>query len=139
VLKPKLLKAYFDMEKMKFVELKPEQIRRLNIKKFYYKVIRKGLYKVIYGERGTAKLLSFSSVKNAGKTGTAQVFRHKKRKEKIEKWYLQNHAWFVDFVPYKKPEFVISVFVEHGIGGSKTAVPITKSIIDKMYTEGIIK
>ncbi|WP_457625510.1 penicillin-binding protein 2 [Persephonella sp.] len=139
VLKPKLLKAYFDMEKMKFVELKPEQIRRLNIKKFYYKVIRKGLYKVIYGERGTAKLLSFSPVKNAGKTGTAQVFRHKKRKEKIEKWYLQNHAWFVDFVPYKKPEFVISVFVEHGIGGSKTAVPITKSIIDKMYTEGIIK
>ncbi|SNZ07140.1 penicillin-binding protein 2 [Persephonella hydrogeniphila] len=138
VLKPKLLKAYFDMEKRKFVEVKPQLIRKLNIKNFYYRIIKKGLYKVIYGEKGTAKLLSLSPVKNAGKTGTAQVFRHKKRKEKIEKWYLQNHAWFVDFLPYKRPKFVISVFVEHGIGGSKTAVPITKSIIDEMYAEGII-
>ncbi len=138
VLKPKLLKAYFDMEKRRFVKVETQQIRKIYIKRFFYNVIKKGLYQVVYGERGTAKLLSLAPVKNGGKTGTAQVFRHKKRKEKIEKWYLQNHAWFVDFVPYKKPRYVISVFVEHGIGGSKTAVPITKSILEKMYSEGIL-
>ncbi|WP_293442424.1 penicillin-binding protein 2 [Persephonella sp.] len=138
VLKPKLLKAYFDMERRRFVEVETQQIRKLHIKNFFYKVIKKALYKVVYGEKGTAKLLSLAPVKNGGKTGTAQVFRHKKRKEKIEKWYLQNHAWFVDFAPYRKPRYVISVFVEHGIGGSKTAVPITKSILEKMHAEGIL-
>ncbi|WP_457639732.1 penicillin-binding protein 2 [Persephonella sp.] len=138
VMKPRLLKAHFDMEKKRFEETKVQQIRKLPIKSFFYRVIKKGLYDVVYGEKGTAKLLSLAPVKNAGKTGTAQVFRHKKRKQKIEKWYLQNHAWFVDFVPYKKPRYVISVFVEHGIGGSKTAVPITKSIIEKLHEKGIL-
>ncbi|WP_456393151.1 penicillin-binding protein 2 [Persephonella sp.] len=138
VLKPRLLKAYFDMNSRRFVETEVQQVRKLHIKKFFYRIIKKGLYDVVYGERGTAKLLSISPVKNAGKTGTAQVFRHKKRKEKIEKWYLQNHAWFVDFVPYRKPRYIISVFVEHGIGGSKTAVPITKAIIEKLFDKGIL-
>ncbi|MBK3333164.1 penicillin-binding protein 2 [Persephonella atlantica] len=139
LLKPRLLKAYYDMSKMRFITVKTEVIRKLNLKRFYFRVIKKGLYDVVYGKNGTAKLLSTLPVKNAGKTGTAQVFRHKKRKEKIEKWYLQNHAWFVDFVPYRKPEYLISVFVEHGIGGARTAVPITKSIIQKMYGEGLIR
>ncbi len=139
VLKPQLLKAYYDTHKMRFVNVKTEKIRKLHIKQFFYRVIKKGLYDVVYGKDGTAKLLSTLPIKNAGKTGTAQVFRHKKRKEKIEKWYLQNHAWFVDFVPYRKPKYLISVFVEHGIGGARTAVPITKSIIEKMYSEGILR
>jgi len=138
VLKPRLLKAYFDMNSRRFVETEVQQVRKLQIKKFFYRVIKKSLYDVVYGERGTAKLLSLSPVKNAGKTGTAQVFRHKKRKEKIEKWYLQNHAWFIDFLPYRKPRYIISVFVEHGIGGSKTAVPITKSIIERLFKKGIL-
>ncbi|NPA12394.1 MAG: penicillin-binding protein 2 [Aquificae bacterium] len=139
VVKPRLLKAYFDMEKRRFVETEGEVFRKLDINSFYYTVIKKGLYRVVYGARGTAKLLATAPIKNAGKTGTAQVFRHKKRKVKIDKWELQNHAWFVDFFPYKKPKYVLSVFVEHGIGGSKTAVPITKAIIEKMFQQGIVK
>jgi len=138
VLKPRLLKAYFDMNSRRFIQTEVIQLRKLPIKESFYGIIKKGLYNVVYGKKGTAKLLSLSPVKNAGKTGTAQVFRHEKRKEKIEKWYLQNHAWFVDFVPYKKPKYIISVFVEHGIGGSKTAVPITKSVIEKLFNEGIL-
>ncbi len=139
VIKPQLLKAYYDNDRMRFIDVSAEKIRKLHIKPFFYKVIKKGLYDVVYGPEGTAKLLSTLPVKNAGKTGTAQVFRHKKRKEKIEKWYLQNHAWFVAFVPYRKPEYLMSVFVEHGIGGAKTAVPITKSIIEKMHKEGLLR
>ncbi|WP_029519910.1 penicillin-binding protein 2 [Persephonella sp. IF05-L8] len=137
VFKPKLLKAYFDTQKRKFIETEPQIIRKLDIKKFYYNIIKLGLYKVVYGRKGTAQILKDAPVKNAGKTGTAQVFRHKKIKQEIEKWELQNHAWFIDFAPYYKPKFVISVFVEHGIGGSKTAAPITKEIIERLYQEGL--
>jgi penicillin-binding protein 2 len=136
VYKPHLLKAYFDTDKNKLVEIKPELIRSLNIRREYINAIRKGLYLVVYGKRATAKDLKDAPVKNAGKTGTAQVYRHEEHNVKIDKWELQNHAWFVDFAPYKDPKYVISVFVEHGIGGSKTAVPITKEIINRLYEEG---
>ncbi|WP_457641383.1 penicillin-binding protein 2 [Persephonella sp.] len=138
VYKPKLLKGYFNMDTKELIETKAELIRNLNVKKDYIKVIKKGLYLVVYGSKGTAKKLADLPVKNAGKTGTAQVFRHKKHKEKIDKWELQNHAWYVSFFPYRKPKFAMSVFVEHGVGGSKTAVPITKYIIKEMYEKGIL-
>ncbi|NPA54368.1 MAG: penicillin-binding protein 2, partial [Aquificae bacterium] len=136
VYKPHLLKAYFDMDKNKLIEIKPELIRSLNISKKYINTIRRGLYLVVYGKRATAKDLKDAPVKNAGKTGTAQVYRHEEHNVKIDKWELQNHAWFVDFAPYRNPKYVISVFVEHGIGGSKTAVPITKDIINRLYEAG---
>ena len=136
VYKPHLLKAYFDPTLNRYIEIKPELIRKLNIKKEFINTVKKGLYLVVYGSRATAKDLRDAPVKNAGKTGTAQVYRHVDHQHKTDKWELQNHAWFVDFAPYKNPKFVISVFVEHGIGGSKTAVPITKDIIEKFYEEG---
>ncbi len=136
VYKPHLLKAYFDPVLNKVIEIKPELIRKLDIKKEFINTIKKGLYLVVYGRRATAKDMRDAPVKNAGKTGTAQVYRHVDHKSKTDKWELQNHAWFVDFAPYKHPKYVISVFVEHGIGGSKTAVPITKDIINKLYEAG---
>ncbi len=136
VYKPHLLKAYFDPTLNRYIEIKPELIRKLNIKKEFINTVKKGLYLVVYGSRATAKDLRDAPVKNAGKTGTAQVYRHVDHQHKTDKWELQNHAWFVDFAPYKNPKFVISVFVEHGIGGSKTAVPITKDIIEKFYEAG---
>ncbi len=138
IYKPKLLKSYFDMDLQELIETKPELIRELNIKKDFINVIKKGLYLVVYGKKGTAKKMSDLPVKNAGKTGTAQVFRKPEKGKKIDRWDLQNHAWYVAFFPYKKPKFAVSVFVEHGIGGSKTAVPITKSIVMELYKKGLI-
>ncbi|WP_456402182.1 penicillin-binding protein 2 [Persephonella sp.] len=138
VLKPKLLKSYYDMDLQELIETKPEVIRILDIKKDYINVIKKGLYLVVYGQKGTAKKLADLPVKNAGKTGTAQVFRKPEKDKKIDRWDLQNHAWYVAFFPYRKPQYVMSVFVEHGMGGSKTAVPITKTIIERLMKEGLI-
>ena len=138
IYKPRLLKAYYDRHEDKYIEEKSELIRKLPVKKGYIKVIKRGLYLVVYGSRGTAKLLAKAPVKNAGKTGTAQVIRKKDPKMKVKKWEHENHAWFVSLFPYDKPKFAMVVFVEHGKGGSKTAVPITKSIIDKLFHEGII-
>jgi penicillin-binding protein 2 len=129
VLKPKILKAVYDKKSQNFIETKTQIIRSLDINKENLNAVKKGMYLVVYGKKGTAKILSKAPFKNAGKTGTAQVFRKPKKGEKITKWELQNHAWFVDMFPYKDPKFVIATFVEHGKGGSKTAAPITLKVI----------
>ncbi|NPA51889.1 MAG: penicillin-binding protein 2 [Aquificae bacterium] len=139
IFKPQLLKAYFDNKENRLYTTKPVLIRSLNVNSFYIKIIKKGLYRVIYGKRGTAKILRDTPVINAGKTGTAQVSRKKSKKEEKEtKWELKDHAWFVDFYPYKKPKFSVAVFVEHGESGGRVAAPIVKDIIEKSVIEGIL-
>ena len=39
---------------------------------------------------------------------------------------------FVAFAPYKNPQYAISVLVEHGGSGGKTAAPIAKKVIKKV-------
>ncbi|RMA97071.1 penicillin-binding protein 2 [Hydrogenothermus marinus] len=136
VLKPLLLKAYVD--KGKIYENEPVVLNKLPIKKDIFSYIKKGLYLVIYGKRGTAKILQDLPVEVAGKTGTAQVYRKPKKNEKIDKWELQNHAWFISFFPYKNPQFSSVVFIEHG-EKSSNAVKITKNLIEKMIENGFIK
>ncbi len=131
VYKPKLMKAYFSNKDNSLHTVPDTLIREFNIRKSYIKVIQRGLYKVVYGKRGTAKRLSKAPVKNAGKTGTAQVYRYLKRKKKHDKWELKDHAWFVDFYPYKNPKYAVAVFVEHGESGGRVAAPIVKSIMEK--------
>ena len=41
----------------------------------------------------------------------------------------RDHALFVAFAPYNKPQYSISVVVEHGGSGSKSAAPIAKKVI----------
>ena len=35
-----------------------------------------------------------------------------------------SHAWFVGFAPFDNPKYAVSVIVEHGIGGARSAAPI---------------
>ena len=74
----------------------------------------------------------------AGKTGTAQVKRITEEQRELDLETSQipyedrDHAWFVAFGPYKNPRYSISVFVEHGGSGSKTAAPLAKKVIKKV-------
>ena len=70
----------------------------------------------------------------AGKTGTAQVKRITEAERELDldtnqiPYKERDHAWFIAFGPYKKPRYAISVLVEHGGSGSKTAAPIAKKL-----------
>ena len=44
----------------------------------------------------------------------------------------RDHALFVAFAPYTDPRYAISVVVEHGGSGSKSAAPIAKKVIKKV-------
>lgn len=71
-----------------------------------------------------------------GKTGTAQVRRItmveresgvKKNREKP--WRERDHSLFVGYAPLDNPIYAVSVVIEHGGGGSKTAAPIARDIL----------
>ena len=74
----------------------------------------------------------------AGKTGTSQVKRFTERQRELEiknedlPYEERDHALFVAFAPYENPRYSISVVVEHGGSGSKSAAPIAKQIIKKV-------
>ncbi|MFN3314043.1 MAG: penicillin-binding transpeptidase domain-containing protein, partial [Hyphomonas sp.] len=42
---------------------------------------------------------------------------------------LRDHALFVAYAPHDAPKYAISVIVEHGEGGSRTAAPVARDII----------
>ncbi len=137
VLKPLLLKAYYDSKIHSYIETKPVILKHIPVRSSVFKYVKKGLYLVVYGKRGTAKIMRQVPVKNAGKTGTAQVYKRTEKHKKINKWELQNHAWFIDFFPYKKPRYIISTFIEHG-KSSSNAVKLTHNIVNRLYEENII-
>ena len=74
----------------------------------------------------------------AGKTGTSQVRRFTEAQRELEvknedlPYEQRDHALFVAFAPYKEPRYSISVLVEHGGSGSKSAAPIAKKVIKKV-------
>jgi len=70
----------------------------------------------------------------AGKTGTAQVKRISMRERELDLKIEQipykdrDHALFVAYGPYINPRYALSIIVEHGGSGSKTAAPIAKEL-----------
>ncbi|MBI4239631.1 penicillin-binding protein 2 [Candidatus Uhrbacteria bacterium] len=67
---------------------------------------------------GSAKRLSLLGVSAAGKTGTAQWGVNK-----------QPHAWFTGWAPFDNPQLALTVLVEEGEEGSRTAVPVAYEIL----------
>ena len=85
-----------------------------------------------YGSRLTKDKFVF-----AGKTGTSQVKRFTAKQRELEvknedlPYEDRDHALFVAFAPYKDPRYSISVVIEHGGSGSKSAAPIAKKLLRK--------
>ena len=86
-----------------------------------------------YGSRLQEKQFMF-----AGKTGTSQVRKFTARQRELEiknedlPYEERDHALFVAFAPYHDPRYAISVVVEHGGSGSRSAAPIAKKVLKKL-------
>jgi len=101
-------------------------------------IIRRSMSDVINDPTGTAykARIQEQGMTMAGKTGSVQVKRITiaEREEGIKKnedrpWKDRDHALFVGYAPIDNPRYAISVVVEHGGGGSKTAAPIARDIL----------
>lgn len=95
------------------------------------------MVEVVHGATGTARRSGAGApVRFAGKTGTAQVFgiaQDEDVKKKEIPDHLKDHALFVAFAPHDAPEIAIAVIVENGGGGSRTAAPIARRLIDQFF------
>jgi penicillin-binding protein 2 len=85
------------------------------------------------GGTGARSRIDIEGFDMAGKTGTAQVRRLtaalRGRSADSIPWEFRDHALFIAFAPVVEPRYAISVIVEHGGGGSKTAAPIAKDVM----------
>jgi penicillin-binding protein 2 len=118
----------------------PTEVPPLGVAEWALSLVREGMFRVVNGERGTARAarLPDPDVVMAGKTGTSQVRRISRtervtgvRKNEEKPWEERDHALFVAFAPYRAPRYAVAVVVEHGGSGSQAAAPIARDIIAK--------
>jgi penicillin-binding protein 2 len=111
----------------------------LGIDEAHLRLVLRGMNEVVNGARGTARLPPLpGGVLMGGKTGTAQVRRITKAerasgayKRKNRPWEHRDHALFVALAPMDAPRYAVSVIVEHGESGAKTAGPVARDIMAK--------
>ena len=100
-------------------------------------LIQKAMYEVCNNPHGTATNYLSSKVILAGKTGTAQVVGikqdiEKRKKEHELSYYRRSHAWMTTYGPYKNPQYIVTVLVEHGGHGGHAAGKIVSNIYNKL-------
>jgi len=104
--------------------------------------IRLGMYDVCNSPHGTARrAMSALPIVIAGKTGTSQVVsipqgEKKRMLESQLDYYSRSHAWLTTYAPFKNPQYVVTVLVEHGGHGGSTSGPIAAEIYRWMANEG---
>jgi len=104
--------------------------------------IRLGMYDVCNSPHGTARrAMSNLPIVIAGKTGTSQVVsipqgEKKRMLESQLDYYSRSHAWLTTYAPFKNPQYVVTVLVEHGGHGGSTSGPIAAEIYKWMANEG---
>lgn len=100
----------------------------------YWDQVISAMVDVAHKPNGTAfKIGKDAKYKIAGKTGTAQVFGldedEEYEAENLAK-KLHDHGLFVAFAPADDPKIAIAVIVENGGGGSKSAAPVARKVMD---------
>jgi penicillin-binding protein 2 len=137
ILKPYLVKRIEGSERQSRKEFYPEIISQIGVAPDHLEQVRKALRDVVNGARGTGKKSRLKNIIVSGKTGTAQVVRMKSNEE-LEKGEIipvkyRDHAWFVAYAPYEKPEIAVAIIVEHGGHGGATAGPIAGKIFKEYF------
>ena len=105
----------------------------------YWDDIIKSMRDVVHGPGGTAWRSGLNApYEFAGKTGTSQVISIAQDKEynkdDIPKEF-QDHALFIAFAPVSDPKIALAIIVENGGGGSKTAAPIARKMLDQFMLQ----
>ncbi|MDA8415348.1 MAG: penicillin-binding protein 2 [Desulfobacteraceae bacterium] len=134
VYRPFLVKRIVDSDGKSLKEFKPVVIGRTGISPANFRLVKQGLFAVVNEPGGTGGVARLYDVRVAGKTGTSQVVKMRDSKQGTPYKY-RDHALFVAFAPYDKPEIAVAVVVEHGEHGGSAAAPIAARIL-RAYFDG---
>jgi penicillin-binding protein 2 len=110
----------------------PKLIGKLPVSASNLDIVKRGLWKVVNGESGTARGSRLVDIDMSGKTGTSQVISRKEDETLQEEdvpAHLRSHAWFLAYAPSNEPLIAVAVVVEHGEHGSGAAAPIAREMI----------
>jgi penicillin-binding protein 2 len=85
---------------------------------------------------GTGRSASIPGITVAGKTGTAQVYKHSAGVDsdllpKDER----DHAWFAGYAGEVEPEIAFAIVVEHGGHGGSSAAPIARRVLEVYFDD----
>ncbi len=86
--------------------------------------IRRGMWRVVNEDGGTARRARIKDNEVAGKTGTAQFWRGGVK---------DNHTWFIAFAPYENPKYAVCVFVQGAEAGGAVSAPIVAKILEEAF------
>jgi penicillin-binding protein 2 len=134
VYRPFLVKRIVDADGKSLKEFKPEIIGQTGISPDKFRLVKQGLFAVVNEPGGTGSMARLYDVRVAGKTGTSQVVKMHDSKRGTPSQF-RDHALFVAFAPYDKPEIAVAVVVEHGEHGGSAAAPIVGRIM-RAYFDG---
>lgn len=128
IYRPHLVKRIVDADGKTLRETKTEIIGTASFSKESFRLVKQGMYAVVNDAGGTGAAARQYDVKVAGKTGTSQVVKLRDSKLGTPYQY-RDHALFVAFAPYDKPEVAVAVVVEHGEHGGAAAAPIASRML----------
>ncbi|HBG06275.1 MAG TPA: penicillin-binding protein 2 [Geobacter sp.] len=134
VYQPHLVKRVVDSDGKALQEFTPQVSGKTGFKPETYRLIKEGLFAVVNEPRGTGGMARLYEVKVAGKTGSSQVVKLRDSRGDVP-YQFRDHALFVAFAPYEKPEIAVAVIVEHGEHGGSAAAPIAGKLL-RTYFEG---
>ncbi|MCX6958910.1 MAG: penicillin-binding protein 2 [Verrucomicrobia bacterium] len=106
------------------IKIRSDLIKEGGILPDQFEKVRKGMWKVVNDDTGTARKARVKDSVVAGKTGTAQFFRNGVK---------DYHTWFLCFAPYDKPRYVVAVFVQGGKSGGSVPAPIAAKILEQIF------
>jgi penicillin-binding protein 2 len=140
LVRPLLVKKILSENHQVVEEFEPELIRDITVpdqngtrvSPETLATVRKGLWQVANGPRGTAQWWKIPGVEFAGKTGTTQLqsFSAAEIYDRCENRPLQmrHHGTFAGYVPADKPDIAIAVLAEHSCHGNTGSVPVFRDI-----------
>ncbi|MGB9082800.1 MAG: penicillin-binding transpeptidase domain-containing protein, partial [Desulfuromonadaceae bacterium] len=132
--RPHLVKRIVDADGKTLTETKTEVIGNAPFSKESYRLVKQGMLAVVNEPGGTGVAARLYDVKVAGKTGTSQVVKLRDSKRGTP-YQFRDHALFVAFAPFEKPEIAVAVVIEHGEHGGASAAPIAARIL-RAYFDG---
>ena len=119
--------------------LEPQAQPAIDIDDAAWQRVHNAMLGVIEDVRGSAHgVMQGTAYRVAAKTGTAQVFSLAEDEEydadTIED-HLRDHGLFIAYAPAEAPSISVIVIVENRGGGSRSAAPVARRILD-VYFEG---
>ena len=137
--KPIILESITTADGRIAYQSKPQVIGKIPLTESSLELVRKGLWEVVNGEKGTARSSRLVDIEISGKTGTSQVISRKKddtRSDEERPAHLRPHAWFIAYAPSAAPRIAVAVLVEHGEHGSGAAAPVAAELIKTFLRTG---